>query len=432
MIQQFQPIRYDFGANQLGGIGRGIAELGDVYKQGKKDREFGEAMKGVKDSKSLLELFTTHPDKYNAKMVEQMQEQEEGVRDQNFMNRVGSAKTQAEALAIVKSDPSRYTKQIASFVEGLPTPERDAIRKREIKINAYINSGKIDMLEGVFQQELEAVNNSGLDPAEIQERTADIQADIDMLAESPEVFAEMQSLEEEGYLGAENYKKMMEARGEVVKTGQYVAESEADVGLKEAQTKETKARETKLRVEGKALQKKLDTVATDSLTPPEIRKYETEVRDQFAKEAKSFIEIYPKYRNVIDAPNTGAGALVTIIGLMKVLDPTSTVTGGEQATAANSSGWTEGMRNVYNKAAKDGRLSEGAKKQFLEAAGALYKPHFEKGKRLYEKWQSSGEKVGVDNILEGFVGEDFFAPQAKVGTPDNGSEEDITSFVDDL
>lgn len=69
---------------------------------------------------------------------------------------------------------------------------------------------------------------------------------------------------------------------------------------------------------------------------------------------------------------TGAGDAAIVFGYMKMLDPTSVVREGEQASASNAAGVPEQIRGLYNRVSGGGNLSTEARRQIAEAASKVY------------------------------------------------------------
>lgn len=69
---------------------------------------------------------------------------------------------------------------------------------------------------------------------------------------------------------------------------------------------------------------------------------------------------------------SGAGDLAIIFGYMKMLDPTSVVREGEQASASNAAGVPAAIRNSYNSIMSGDKLSPEARQQLLSAAEQVY------------------------------------------------------------
>lgn len=69
---------------------------------------------------------------------------------------------------------------------------------------------------------------------------------------------------------------------------------------------------------------------------------------------------------------SGAGDLAIVFGYMKMLDPTSVVREGEQASASNTAGVPAAIRNTYNSIMSGEKLSPEARQQLLGAAQQVY------------------------------------------------------------
>ena len=69
---------------------------------------------------------------------------------------------------------------------------------------------------------------------------------------------------------------------------------------------------------------------------------------------------------------SAAGDLAMIFTYMKILDPTSVVREGEQATAQNAAGTPERIKNIYNRVLTGERLTEDQRKDFTQKGVQLY------------------------------------------------------------
>lgn len=92
---------------------------------------------------------------------------------------------------------------------------------------------------------------------------------------------------------------------------------------------------------------------------PEVKDYKT-VRSNYERIQKG-VEL-----------GTGAGDAAIVFGYMKMLDPTSVVREGEQATTRNAAGVPEAIRGMYNQLIGGGQLSAEARAQILSAAESVY------------------------------------------------------------
>lgn len=68
---------------------------------------------------------------------------------------------------------------------------------------------------------------------------------------------------------------------------------------------------------------------------------------------------------------SGPASIALVFKFMKALDPTSVVREGEFATAENSAGVPEGIRNIYNRLANGERLGEKQISEFINTADQL-------------------------------------------------------------
>lgn len=108
------------------------------------------------------------------------------------------------------------------------------------------------------------------------------------------------------------------------------------------------------------------------MEPKEKSDMEMKYRNQYLKEGgEDYAELQRHHDNIVNADLTGVGGLTTVLSYMKMVDPTSVVSSSEQATAKNAPGWTEGMRNTWNKMFSEGEVSETTAKQFKNQAAKM-------------------------------------------------------------
>ncbi len=94
------------------------------------------------------------------------------------------------------------------------------------------------------------------------------------------------------------------------------------------------------------------------------------LRDEFIKQTNDFAAAQAGFAKVQAAANdqSPAGDLAMIFGFMKVLDPTSVVREGEQATAQNTAGVPGQIRNLYNRVLTGERLTPEQRRNFTNTA----------------------------------------------------------------
>ena len=98
---------------------------------------------------------------------------------------------------------------------------------------------------------------------------------------------------------------------------------------------------------------------------------EKNLRDSFIKESKDNVEALKGFNKVARASTatpSGANDVALVFGFMKTIDPNSVVREGEFATAENTGGVGERIRNLYNKLLEGQRLTDVQRKNFLESA----------------------------------------------------------------
>lgn len=95
-----------------------------------------------------------------------------------------------------------------------------------------------------------------------------------------------------------------------------------------------------------------------------------QLRNAFRSDTKDFAAAQDGLAKVRAAARGGSAAddVAMIFGFMKVLDPTSVVREGEQATAQNTAGVPERIRNAYNRLLTGERLSPEQRANFSGAA----------------------------------------------------------------
>lgn len=105
-------------------------------------------------------------------------------------------------------------------------------------------------------------------------------------------------------------------------------------------------------------------------------KNEMELRKEYdmLPEVKDYKVVRSNYERIRQGVQlgTGAGDAAIVFGYMKMLDPTSVVREGEQATTRNAAGVPEAIRGMYNQLIGGGQLSGEARQQILGAAEKVY------------------------------------------------------------
>lgn len=131
---------------------------------------------------------------------------------------------------------------------------------------------------------------------------------------------------------------------------------------------------------------------------------ENALRDDFDKRAVPFLDRQTAYRTMMDLARQGEGAsdIALVLSLMKVYDPTSTVTGGEAATAQNAAGVPESIRAMFNTVTGGGRLSDTARQQLVNAGRQRFFQEMDNFGSTVERYRGLADryKLNVDNIVQ--------------------------------
>lgn len=96
--------------------------------------------------------------------------------------------------------------------------------------------------------------------------------------------------------------------------------------------------------------------------------------DDFTRDSKDFVTRAQSYGTVLGAAKdpSPAGDLSLIFAYMKMLDPGSVVREGEFATAQNTAGVPDRIRNAYNRLISGERLNPNQRADFVKQARAVY------------------------------------------------------------
>ena len=147
-----------------------------------------------------------------------------------------------------------------------------------------------------------------------------------------------------------------------------------------------------------------------------IPKSAKELRGEFTKQSKVFIDVRNAYNRVEASAKdpSPAGDLSMIFNYMKILDPESVVREGEFATAANSGSVPSRIRAQYNKVMRGERLDAKMRADFLNRSQQLYKRQILTHKQLRGEYSRLSKRYGVDPALT-IV--DYLAPKVSADAP---------------
>lgn len=134
--------------------------------------------------------------------------------------------------------------------------------------------------------------------------------------------------------------------------------------------------------------------------PADQAKAEMSIRKEYSdliKEDRSVINAYNKVAAAASKP-TAQNDLALIFGYMKMLDPGSVVREGEFATAQNTGGLDDNVRNAYNKALNGERLNPEQRKLFLSSAAQLRDVATNRINEYTQQYGEMAEQYGYDPV----------------------------------
>ena len=144
-------------------------------------------------------------------------------------------------------------------------------------------------------------------------------------------------------------------------------------------------------------------------------------------DVKDFVSIRDGYQRVQTGANlnNAQGDLALLFGYMKILDPNSVVRETEFANAEAAMGYAQRVINFPAKFLKGNRLTPEARKQFTEAADALYKAKEGNYTNAANFYKNQAETIGIDPNL---VLRNFQVPTQQTGNIEEQIKTEINQF----
>lgn len=137
---------------------------------------------------------------------------------------------------------------------------------------------------------------------------------------------------------------------------------------------------------------------TPGMPSAEMSATEKTLRGEFADKTKDFAARQTAFLTMEDlaAQKEGGSDMALVLSVMKVFDPSSTVTASEAGTAAKAAGFSEQLIGEINKLTGGGALSDGARRQLVNAARARIMREMDNYGGAYERSTGLAKKYGVD------------------------------------
>lgn len=130
----------------------------------------------------------------------------------------------------------------------------------------------------------------------------------------------------------------------------------------------------------------------------EVYKAETGLRGEYTQLAKDFGGRQTAFMTMEDLAKQGEGAsdIALVLSLMKVYDPTSTVTGSEAANAQNAAGVPAAIRSKYNQLIGGGKLDQQSRDELVTAARLRFDQELDNQGKIVDYFTDLAQKYKVD------------------------------------
>lgn len=147
----------------------------------------------------------------------------------------------------------------------------------------------------------------------------------------------------------------------------------------------------------------------------------SQLRSQFTKGAKDFIDMRDSFKKINTASDNAQGDMSLIFGFMKLLDPGSTVREGEFASAEQTTGLPGYVVNLYNRSLSGERLNPEQRAGFKNEAYKLFDA--QRGSHIASEGEyrrlARASNLDPDQVIVDYLGDlrDFTFQPGKVDSP---------------
>lgn len=132
---------------------------------------------------------------------------------------------------------------------------------------------------------------------------------------------------------------------------------------------------------------------------------ENTLRDDFNSQAKDFQKMQSAYERIQTIEPTAIGDTALVFSWMKMQDPSSTVSAGEQATVSNSSSMFSQGWQLYNKLTSGETLTTKQREDIKRQTGLLYNNSLDRYKTLRNQYGGMAKRYKLNP--ENIIGNDF-------------------------
>ncbi len=130
----------------------------------------------------------------------------------------------------------------------------------------------------------------------------------------------------------------------------------------------------------------------------DIYKAETGLREELHQRGKGFSDRQTGFLTMEQLAQQGEGAsdIALVLSLMKVYDPTSTVTGTEAANAQNAGGVPAAIRSRYNQLIGGGKLDQQSRDELVSAARIRFDQEIDNHGKLIDDYTKLAKSYKLD------------------------------------
>lgn len=258
-------------------------------------------------------------------------------------------KLDPEAWRKAKADADKAVQDAANAVATAPDDVAKAAAQRKLEEEKAkqekIKTEIADITQVEEQARIIAVAEKAR--ADADKAVADKEKAVLEAADTPERLKAEQELRK-----AQAAKAAIDAKYEERRQVDEIIQRGKDLNLTQAQIDEVLVKTRKLNNEVAIVALELKALeATDGVDPAKIFEQEEKIRKEYQTRTKAYNEIQTIFANLEASAKakTGPGDIALITGFMKMLDPGSVVRETEFATARNTTGLFESLRNDAQK-----------------------------------------------------------------------------------
>lgn len=198
---------------------------------------------------------------------------------------------------------------------------------------------------------------------------------------------------------ATSIQKDLAAAGFKPGTPEFEGALAKDIALRSATPLVKNLVQSGLKFESPELQSAIKKALTTPETPDEkdIFSQSHKIRSEITKASESYNKITDSYGRItaVAKDQSAAGDLALIFNFMKMLDPGSVVRESEFATAANSAGVPDRVRNMYNKVLSGERLAPDQRKDFIGRSKDIFDEADIRQKNTIDNFVSLAKNFGI-------------------------------------